>query len=458
MANRHGLVIETQNKLIITPQMYQAFEVLQLPLPELIAYVNNELSENPLLDIDEDYREDPVLEEKEETRLDQAVNEMISLEKESWNSTGQAESEFFQYDYPWLDNASLQEYLMEQLRFIKHGSKLSDRMFYLAGYLIGNLDSNGYLATRLEELAGDLEVSVDVLQKALHIVQQLDPPGIGARNLKECLALQLPLIPDYPPNMEKILDHLDDLAAGHIKKTATALKVSVREVRKMAELLKLLDPKPGNRFSRPNIPKFIIPDVIIKRINDEYTVLVNERDLPRVRINETYKKVLLDNDDELLKKYVKEKVNSAFNLLKSIENRRSTIYQVVDCVIKRQKDFLEQGVKALKPLTMKEIAEELQIHESTVSRVAANKYVQTPRGICTIKCFFAGSVGREQDITARQIKEKLKKAIAEEDPGKPYSDMEVTKILRNQGIVVSRRTIAKYRDELGIPSTTLRRK
>jgi len=458
MTNRHGLIMETHNKLIITPQMYQAFEVLQLPLPELIAYVNNELSENPLLEIDEEYREDSSLEEKEETRLDQAVKEMVSEEKENWNSPGQAQSEFFQIDYPWLDNASLQEYLMEQLRFIKHGSKLSDRMFYLAGYIIGNLDSNGYLSTRLEELAEDLEADADDLSKALQIVQQLDPPGIGARNLKECLSLQLPLIPDYPPQMEKLIDHLDDLAAGHIKKTAAALKISVREVRKMADLLKLLDPKPGNCYSRPNIPKYIIPDVIIKRINDEYTVLVNERDLPRVCINETYKKVLLNHDDDYLKKYVKEKVSSAFNLLKCIEQRRTTIYQVVDSVVKRQKDFLEHGVKALKPLTMKEIAKELQIHESTVSRVASNKYVQTPRGVCTIKCFFAGSVGREQDITARQIKEKLKKTIAAENLDKPYSDMDITKIFRNQGISVSRRTIAKYRDELGIPSTTLRRK
>lgn len=457
MSSKQGLFLQQQNKLVMTPQVYQAIEILQLSILELVGYVNNELNENPLLEVAEEDPGENAEEEKEDHKLEQIVDNILNEEKDYWTASTPVEAESSHFECPFLDNTSLQEYLMEQLRFIKHGSKISDELFSNAEYLIGNLDNNGYLASRIEELADALKISEQEINKALSLVQQLDPPGVGARNLKECLILQFFLIPDHPPQMEDILDYLDDLAAGHYKKIATALDVTVKEVKKMGELLRLLDPKPGSRFSTNNPLKYIVPDAVITKVGDEYHILVNERDVPRININDAYRKVLLENEDEELKKYVRKKVTSAVNLLKSIELRRITIQEVLEAIVKRQKNFLDEGVTALKPLTMKEIAEELGIHESTVSRVSANKYVQTPRGLYSVKCFFAGSIGLEKEVTPEKIKEDIKNHIAQENSEKPLSDKVLADIFQKAGIVISRRTIAKYRDELGIPPTTLRR-
>ena len=454
MANNVGLFLEQSNRLVISPQMYQAIEMIQLSLPELINYINNELVENPLLEVVEEPEE-----QGEDSWLDGIMEEVMSSdENDQWSGDNPQDAELPLLEGRWFDGGSLQEYLMEQLRFIKHSSGFSEKTYKTAKYIIGNLDSNGYLTASLEEIAEALKISVAESQEALRIVQELDPPGVGARDLKECLKLQFHLIPDCPPKLTELLDYLDDLAAGHLKKIASALGITTSEVRSLGELLKLLDPKPGSRFDQNTDIRYIIPDAVIKKVGDDYVVLVNENDIPKICINESYKRALMAQDDQTIKKFVRGKVSSALNLLKSIEQRRSTIHDVLEAIVARQKDFLDKGVSALKPLTMKEIAEELGLHESTVSRVSANKYVQTPRGICPIKCFFAGSIGQEKEITAEKIKDELKKIIAEEDPQKPYSDQDLVSIFQKKGIKIARRTIAKYREELWIPSSSLRKK
>lgn len=468
MTNKVGLFIEQNNKLIISPQMYQAIEMIQLSLPELIDYINNELVENPLLEVVEDDSKNNYEEEqrekvrnkeaKEDKWLDSIVDELLSGEAENWSVSNQKKDEIITVEGCWFDNNNLQEYLLEQLRFIRHRSKLSEQEYAAAEYIIGNLDSNGYLTVEIVEIAQALDISQEEALQGLRIVQKLDPLGVGARTLQECLKLQFSLIPDCPPEMEFILDYLDELAAGHLKKIASALRISPDEVRILGELIKLLDPKPGSRFDQMVDIRYIIPDAVIKKIGEEYVVLVNENDIPRISVNEGYKKVLQQQDNNDIKKFLKEKLNSAFNLIKSIEHRRSTIYDVLEAVVKKQKDFLDQGFSALKPLTMREIAEELGIHESTVSRVSANKYVQTPRGLCSIKCFFAGSVGGEREVTPGRIKDDIKKYISEENILKPYSDQDLADLFEKDGIEIARRTVAKYREELRIPSSSLRKK
>jgi len=457
-----GLFVEQNNKLIISPQIYQAFEIMQLTLPELIDYVNNELAENPLIEIEEDYDNEEKAElekaEKEEQWLDGIVGEVLQQDKDNWTPSSRFEHEQLPVEGQWFDNNSLEDYLMEQLRFIQHGSKLSPTEFAVARYIIGNLDHNGYLTTTVEEITQLLPASKEEVEKALKIVQQMDPPGVGARDLKECLRLQFPLIPDCPPKINLILDYLDDLGAGHYKKIGQALGLSVQEVKNMAELLRLLDPKPGSRFDKNIQTNYIVPDAIIKKIGNEYYVLVNESDIPRISINENYKKVLREQGDKEIKKFLRDKVSSGLNLIKCIENRRTTIHDVLEEIVKKQRDFLDYGVSALKPLTMKEIAEELGLHESTVSRVSSNKYIETPRGLFPIKCFFAGSIGRDTEVTAERIKEDLKNYIAGENPAKPYSDQDLVKEFSKQGIKIARRTIAKYREELRIPSSSLRKR
>jgi len=471
VANDFGLFIEQKNKQMISPQMYQAIEIMQLSLPELVEYINNEMVENPLIEIAEEY-ESQQMEEESETKEDEyreqdkyenwlnsVVEDVLQEDKDSWTMSlpGQTQIEAIPVEGQWIDNCCLPEYLMEQLRFIQYGSHISPKAFEVAEYIIGNLDTNGYLTVTDQEIMQTLNAEETVFSQGLSIVQKLDPPGVGARSLKECLRLQFSLIPDCPPSLENMLNYLDDLASGHLKKIANALNISVAEVAAMADLLKLLDPKPGSCFERPMETKYIVPDAIIKKIEDEYFVLVNESDLPKICINERYKQVLQGQDDQTIKQFLKEKMSSAFNLLKSIEHRRSTIYDVLEAVVLRQKEFLDEGTAALKPLTMKEIAEELGLHESTVSRVASNKYVQTPRGLCSIKCFFAGSIGGEREISPEKIKSDLKKLIAGEDLKKPYSDQDLSDLFHKNGIAVARRTIAKYREELRIPSSSMRK-
>jgi RNA polymerase sigma-54 factor len=470
LANNFGLIVEQNNKQIISPQMVQAIEIVQLSLPELVNYINNELMENPLLEAMEEYgsaadqedfgeNEEPVRADDKNDLIQGIVEDLLQDDKESWAMTrDRSQTERTTLEGCWLDNSSLQEYLMEQLGFIKYASKLSDREYKVAAYIIGNLDNNGYLTTTIEDIAGLLKISPNLAQKGLAIVQQLDPPGVGARNLVECLKLQLPTIPDCPPKLELLLDHLDDLASGYLKKISLALNIPVNEIKALSELLKLLNPKPGSRFEQVTETKYIIPDAYIKKIGEEYIVLVNESDLPRICINEKYKKALQDLNDQAMKQFLKEKISSAVNLLRSIEHRRMTVHDVLEAIVRRQRDFLEKGYAALKPLTMKEIAEELNIHESTVSRVASNKYVQTPRGLFGIKCFFAGGIGREKEITPETIKDHLKKYILAENPQKPCSDQELTDIFRRDGVAIARRTVAKYREELRIPSSALRKK
>ena len=462
MANSLGLFIEQNTKLVISPQMYQALEMIQLSVPELLEYINKELVENPLLEA-EDFSKDNEAEEKEPQEsdqwLDSVFDEVLQEEKDNWTFPRYQpdQEENARFEGYWFDNSSLHEYLMEQLRFIAHRSKLCPDVFSAAEFIIGNLDSNGYLTIPMQEVINVLQIPEKAAFEGLSLVQQLDPPGVGARDLKECLRLQFSLLPECPPQMELLLDYLDDLALGHWKKIANALKVSTEQVRFMGELLRLLDPKPGSRYDRTEQIRYIVPDAMIKKIGDEYVVVVNESDIPRITINESYKRALEQQEGQEVKKFLKDKLQSAINLLKNIENRRATIHSVLEAVVKRQRDFLEYGASALKPLTMREIAEELGLHESTVSRVVSNKYVQTPRGLCSIKCFFAGSIGQTQEVTPERIKEDIKKFIAQEDPKKPYSDQALAELFQKNGIEIARRTIAKYREELGIPSSTLRR-
>jgi RNA polymerase sigma-54 factor len=483
LANNLELSLVQSPKLVLNPLMYQALEVMQLPLPELINYINNELAENPLLEVSEDYYHDyerpydeenstgvdilrsPGLEGEEEVTdswLERVVkgvltDEDLGRERSNWASYPNPESEYVPQEGQWFDNKSLEEYLMEQLRFVKHTHKLSEEEFKTAQYLIGNLDSKGYLTVSLEEIAVNLKLQLEKVARALQIVQQLDPLGVGARDLAECLKLQFPLLPHCPPKMELLLNHLDFLASGYYKKISLELNISVQEVKAMAELLKLLDPKPGSHFDSNTRTKYIIPDAVIKKIDNEYYVLVNESNVPKLYINEKYRRALREQKDQKFTEFITEKIQAGLNLIKCIENRRRTIHDVLKKVIEKQKEFLDQGVSALKPLTMREVAEELGIHESTVSRVSSNKYIETPRGVFPIKCFFVSSIDGKSEITAEKVKEELKKVIAEEDPDKPYSDQMLVSIFAESGIEIARRTIAKYRKELGIPSSHLRK-
>lgn len=468
MGLTYGLSLEQTQKLIMTPELRQAIAILQLSALELTTYVDQQLLENPLLEVIEEspeqIGENSNTEEKEKKEEREEANTESPWEMD-WEEYFQNQEERVSREYdpdaaqskrlePFtLTAPSLQEYLLEQI----HIQNLSVSL-RLVEYIVGNLDDNGYLAVSVEEIAKELNQPLEEVERALGIIQGLDPLGVGARSLKECLKLQFPLLTDCPPEMAEFIEHLDDLAAGRIQRIASKLKITPVRVQELADIVRSLDPKPGRRFSSSSETRYIVPDVVIEEYEGEFIILVNDGNVPRLGINQTYRNALSQNNESETRKFVEQKLNAAAWLIRSIEQRRLTLYKVANSIVHRQEDFLRRGIRFLKPLILKDIAEEVGVHESTVSRATANKYVQTPRGIYEFKFFFASGLGNDQGLTTEGIKQSLKDLIAAENPKSPYSDQKLSELLKDKGMEISRRTVAKYRDELGIPSTAIRKR
>jgi RNA polymerase sigma-54 factor len=463
----YGLNLEQTQKLIMTPELRQAIAILQLSALELSSYVDQQILENPLLD---------VVEEPTEQGIESSDDDRSKQEKEEasteanwdmdWEEYFQHQEERVSREYdpdassqskrmePFITAApTLQEHLLEQL----HVQKLPAPL-HLLEYIVGNLDDNGYLPVSVDVIAQEQKVSIVEAEKALGLIQGLDPLGVGARSLEECLKLQLPLLPDCPPEMPTFLKYLEDLAAGRLQRIATRMKITPSRVQELADIVRKLDPKPGRRFSGSGEIRYIVPDVVIEEIEGQFIILVNDVTVPRLGINQAYRQALSQDSESETRKFVEHKLNAAAWLIRSIEQRRMTLYKVANAIVEKQEDFLRRGIRFLKPLTLKDIAEKVGVHESTVSRATANKYVQTPRGIFEFKFFFASGLGNEQGTTTEGIKQALKDLIASENPRSPYSDQKLSELLKEKEMEISRRTVAKYRDELGIPSTAIRKR
>ena len=466
----YGLSLEQTQKLIMTPELRQAITILQLSALELSTYVEEQLLENPLLETQEESSE--IKEEVERTDAAPTAEEERPAE-EKWEVDWQ---DYFhdqdenrvrqervvvedkqRFDPLIAATPTLLEHLLEQLHVQKFSASLA-----VAEYIVGNLNDNGCLAFTLEDIARETKVSLKTAEEALAVVQTLDPLGVGARNLEECLRLQLPLLPSYPPEFPEFLKHLEDLAAGRLQRIAHALKIPISRVQELADLVRTLDPKPGRSFSGPGDVRYVVPDVVIEEIEGEFIILVNDITVPRLGINKAYRDALSHEEGTDTRKFVEQKLNAAAWLIRSIEQRRLTLYKVANAIVKWQTEFLRSGIRYLKPLTLKDIAEEVGVHESTVSRATSHKYIQTPRGIFEFKFFFASSMGRghnnESSITTEGIKLALHDIIASEDPKRPYSDQKLADLLEARNMGISRRTVAKYRDELGIAATTVRKR
>jgi len=447
----YSLNLEQTQKLIMTPELRQAIAILQLSAQELSTFVDEQLSENPLLEVDApEAVEEPAAVEPEfdwQEYFHEYEDKPVRAEQQDYEDRPRFE--------PFVAAApTLSEYLLEQL----HMQRLAKDCLRLAAYIVGNLDEHGYLTLSVEEIAREQKSPLAQVEAALAVVQSLDPPGVGARNLEECLRLQIHLIPDCPPEMTQFLAHLEDLGAGRLQKIANALKVSLTRVQYLADLLRTLEPKPGRRFPEASDVRYIIPDVVVEEIDGEYIILVNDVSVPRLRVNQAYLKVLNQEEGTEARRFVETKLNAAAWLIRSIEQRRLTLYKVANAVVRRQEPFLRHGIKYLKPLTLHDIAEEIGVHESTVSRATANKYVQTPRGIFEFKFFFSTGLGKANAVTPETIKQALRDIVAGEDTTAPYADQKIAEILKTRGMEISRRTVAKYRDQLGIPPVSVRKR
>ncbi len=447
----YGLQMQQTQKLIMTPELRQAIAVLQLPVTELRDFIEQELLENPCLEAE--LGDEPEgMEGRPETRklldyLGSSNGSGVSPEDDEENGF-----EAFTATIP-----TLQEHLTAQL--LLAGLDPSDRQ--IGEFLIGSLDDHGYLTITTAEAAEKLGVPEERVLRVLEVIQSFDPPGVGARSLRECLQLQWATVDDGNPLVPVLIDrYLDALGEGRITRIAEELGVTPAEVQAAADLIRTLDPKPGRRFGTANETRYVVPDVVVERVGNDYVVLTNDGPVPKLQVSRLYRDLLGGEMESDARKYVEQKIHAAMWLIRAIEQRRMTLYKVVEAIVRFQRDFLDRGVRYLHPLTLREVAEVVGVHESTVSRATAGKYVQTPRGTFELKFFFTSGVdgGRGQGVAAESVKKMMADLIAKENPSEPLSDQMLANLLNQQGVRISRRTVAKYREEMGVPSSGKRRR
>lgn len=463
-----GLKIEQTQKLIITPELKLSIALLQYSALELHDYIQEELLNNPVLELGEGDppEEEPLTGEStaEETPEDDFPWEEyfrdMDLDTAGFtpNPAGRDWSDFPTVDSYAAGPGSMMEELLGQLRLMP----LAPRQYSAAAYIIGNLDPNGYLRGDLAELAVALGVTAAEMEAALQIVQGLEPTGIACRNLRECLLLQLRVLEDPPTLAVKIVErYLSAAADGRFRRIAALLCCDVREVQEAVDFIRTLNPKPGSVFGGASETRYIVPDITVEKVEGEYVIVMNDQLAPQLMISPFYRRLVQGGGaDENISAFIKSKMEKATWLLRSIEQRRLTLYRVAKQIVEIQQPFLEQGIMQLKPLTLKDVAGAVGVHESTVSRATANKYIQTPRGLFPMKFFFSSALSGDggEDYSSHSIKSYLQKLIDQENPQSPLSDQQLTELLEEDGINISRRTIAKYREELSIPASYRRRR
>ncbi len=458
--------LEQQQKLLITPELRQAIEVLQMSTLELVTHIKNTLEENPFLD------------EKEE--------EILQVDREGLDepvkSADSQDDDWHEYCLEYFNDRDIGQYngdievpefdrylfrppgLREHLDFQLHISYASCQEMQIGTYIIDSLDPAGYLSASLEEIAEANESSTDEVARVLALIQTFHPHGVGARSMEECLIIQMKHSGHCCDAAIKIVEHhLADVASGNLKRIARCVNLPVFEVQQLCDLLKRLDPKPGLHYHNAGDVNYIIPDVAVEKMDNEYHVIINDNSLPSLGINKIYGS-MLKNRREVSKEtreYLRDKMNSALGLMRAIEQRNATIYKVSRCIVDMQTDFLDNGVRFLKPLTLKQVAQEVGVHESTVSRVTSNKYMQTPQGLFAMRYFFDNALASEARggcTSAKAIRSIIGEIVKNEDSGKPLSDQKIVDSLQARGIHISRRTVAKYRQEMGMASAGTRRR
>ena len=459
----YDLVIEQQQKLIMTPELKLALKILQLPAVELEELIQHELEANPVLEMAEDNRDEkPEVQQKQdknekEKEIDwkeyfQFQGKSYSAEFDNDEAAESSYENFVTYSY------TLKDHLISQLRV----SQINKKLRVIGEYIIESLDENGYLTITHEDMAAILNVKVETIREALNVIQTFEPFGVGAADLKECLLIQLRNKDILDEKIETIiLNHLDDIAGNRINTIAKKLFISIEEAQEYSDIIKNLEPKPGRAFEGGTSTKYVIPDAYIEKLGNEYMIMVNDHYGSRLMINQFYKKILVSEDkSSQASTFINNKLSSAMWLIKSLEHRRNTLYNVLKAILDYQMDFFEKGPMFLRTMTLKKIAEMVNVHESTVSRAINGKYVQTPRGIFEIKYFFKSGVDNQdgEAISSESIKKMIKGYVSGEDTSKPLSDQNVADFLVKEGYMISRRTVAKYRDELGILSSSKRKR
>ncbi len=485
--------LKLSQQLVMTPQLQQAIKLLQLSRLELVDTINQELLENPLLDISEDGGdtepgegsesegdgqdqspaeaeldlppdEEPAAPELEEVKVAEEAKEEFDWENYLGEySSAPASREGSSYenrDTPSFESMltrapSLKDHLHWQLRL----SSLDERQMEIGSHIIGNINPEGYLRASVEDIAHAAEATPEEVEAVLAVIQRFDPLGIAARDLRECLIIQATeLYPAHDLVHDILENHLADLEKRNYNNIAKKLGVSMEEVGQALKIIQSLEPKPGRSISDED-PQYITPDIYVHKVDGEFVIVLNEDGLPKLRVNSFYKEALAEGASAEAKEYVQNKLRSALWLIRSIHQRQRTIYKVTESIVKHQREFFDKGVAYLKPMVLRDVAEDVGMHESTISRVTTNKYVHTPQGIFELKYFFNSGINRVEggSVASEAVKERIRQLIAEEDPKKPLSDQAIANLLKRENIDIARRTVAKYRELLGILPSSRRR-
>jgi RNA polymerase sigma-54 factor len=471
----HRLELKLLQKLILTPQLQQAIKLLQLPQIELSQTLQNELVENPFLEEtvvelspEEAKSQEADEAEREDHDMELPVGEQADFAVDDYFDTRSFDGRDLGYFSPDVttsqtlehyvsEGTDLYDHLTWQLRF----SDASDEVREAAEVVIGNIEENGYLKATEEEIAQYAGCSAETAREAISLVQTFDPVGVGARDLKECLLLQLP-----PLNLEGTLvedligNHLEDIEKRKFQQLATRFGCTLEEIKEAVKVISDLEPKPGRGYSAVQ-PIYIKPDVYVVRADGDFQIILNDENMPNLRINSYYRKLLMAKDalkkDE--KAYLEERLRSAVWLLKSLDHRNKTIYRVTESILKFQREFFENGVSRLKPLNLKDVASDLGMHESTISRTTSNKYLSCGHGLFNFRYFFSSGLKTTSgSVSSTSVKDMIKKLVDEENPRKPLSDQKISEMLKSLNIKVARRTVAKYREEMNIPPQNIRKR
>jgi len=470
-----------------SPQQVLLSTLLQLPVLSLEQRIKMELQENPVLEevMEEELEMEDELEpelsleeekEKDKTEEDEAedtAEEEIEIDEDKkdeeidWDLVlNEDEYEFRipkdpnQEDFapPMPSVQTLPEHLLEQLHLIPD---LTEKEVLIGEHLIWNINEDGYLATSVEEIALNLDVSVEEVEKVLKIIQRLDPVGIGARDLRECLLIQLEEKGGSEIAKAILRDHYEDFRNKRFEKIAKKMEISLDQVKEAMEEIARLNPKPGEGYVNQE-QNYVIPDVIVERVDDDFVISLNDSNIPSLRINPVYRKMLSDRKSlsREERNYLRKRLESARWLINSIHQRRATIYKVMHAILERQRDFFEKGPSHLRPMILKDIADDIGMDISTVSRVTNGKYVQTDYGVFELKHFFSEKLRTTdgEEVSNKLIKNRIREIIENEDPHKPLNDQAIAEILKKEGVPIARRTVAKYREQMGIPVARLRRK
>lgn len=485
MAQELRQSLKLTQQLVMTPQLQQAIKLLQLTRLELADAISQELLENPVLEeIDEmeearavqnDLPESVGEPEARDNGVDHDTERLPTLSDikdidwrqyfeqqgvEEYQGGYEAPEDREEFESPITKTETLADHLEWQVRL----SDVDDRLRVMAIYLVGEIDDDGYLKRPLAEIAEAQGWDIDDLEEALAVIQEFDPPGVGARDLRECLLLQLRQMPGDHATLRKLVEnHLHDLETRNYNAVMKAMNITSDVLSRLLREIGCLEPKPGRPFGGKPV-QHIVPDIYVVKVGDDYEVLLNDDGLPKLRVSNYYKDMIAARDAATSKKereYIQEKLRSAMWMIRSIHQRQRTIYKVTQSIVKRQRDFFDRGAVALSPMVLRDVAEDIEMHESTVSRATTNKYVHTPQGIYELKFFFNSGIDSSNgdQVASEAVKQHIHKLISSEDPKKPFSDQEIVEILlKKHGIVIARRTVTKYRELLGILSSSKRRR